>query len=69
MSNNQQKLPFEQEEKIKYPNSAKELRALYKASVDVWLVWLEPIRSEIPLYKKLYTPKQVQIIIAHLGEP
>lgn len=51
------------------PNTAKELRQLYNVTSDTWTKWLKPLRHVIPKNTKVYTPKQVQAIIEHLGEP
>lgn len=49
--------------------SAKVMRDKYGVGVTTWTKWLEPLRDIIPTYTKVYTPKQVDAIIKHLGEP
>lgn len=50
--------------------SPKQLRALYKVSKRTWCSWIAPIREKIGELKgKTYTPKQVETIVEHLGEP
>jgi hypothetical protein len=66
MSNNNHE---ENNEEKKLPNTAKELRGLYGVCKSTWTDWLRPLRDDIPLHTKVYTPKQVQIIVNHLGYP
>ena len=48
--------------------SKKELAAHYKVSVRTLNKWLKPIEPKIGKLKgRLYTPKQVEIIMRHLG--
>jgi len=58
-----------QDKETKLPNTAKGLRQLYDVSHTTWAVWLNPIRDQIPLYTKVYTPKQMEAIVKLLGTP
>lgn len=50
--------------------SAKELRNLYDVSHKTFSSWLKPIKDLIGIVEgKKYSPKQVKIIVEHLGEP
>lgn len=50
--------------------SKKQIADMYKISVKVLRKWLSPAIANIGPYNgKLYTPKQVQAIFDHLGEP
>jgi hypothetical protein len=50
--------------------SKKEIAKLYGISVKVLRKWLAPAIATIGEYQgKSYTPKQVQAIFDHLGEP
>ena len=51
--------------------SKKEIRKFYNVSRDTFNRWLKPILSDLPNYDKnakLFTPAQVRVIVAHLGE-
>jgi hypothetical protein len=48
----------------------KQLAALYKVSPKIFRIWLKPILPKLGnIEGRVLTPKQVRIIIDHLGEP
>lgn len=50
--------------------SPKQIKRLYNVGTKTWLSWLKPIKETIgALEGKVYTPKQIQVIVSHLGEP
>jgi transposase len=50
--------------------SIKELRQLYNVSVKTWSSWVAPFKEHLGDIKgKRYTPKQVAVLVSHLGEP
>ncbi len=52
------------------PYSKEQLAQLYGCSLRILRSWLKPIHAQIGIYNgKTYTPKQVLIIINHIGEP
>lgn len=53
----------------KLPNSAKELMQLYGVSRTTWGKYLKPLRNQIRHFAKVYTPKELSVIIDHLGTP
>lgn len=50
--------------------SPKQIKTLYNVGSKTWKSWLQPICKAVGELKgKVYTPKQIQIIVEHLGEP
>ena len=46
------------------------LAAMYKVHPDTFTNWIKPIEEKLgDVIGRIYTPKQVSIIIDHLGQP
>lgn len=56
--------------KITGTKSVSELRGKYKVSPETWQIWINKIPGlNLTEGQRIYTPKQVELIILHLGEP
>ncbi len=51
-------------------SSKKTIAQSYGVTVETFNTWLKPIENQIGEYlSRCYTPKQVEIIVKHLGIP
>ncbi|MDF2449410.1 MAG: hypothetical protein K0R26_1914 [Bacteroidota bacterium] len=59
------------QDNFKPPNSAKELRLLYEISRTTWWANLKTLvtSGKVRKFAKVYSPKELEYIVEHLGAP